>query len=599
MFAVQALFTANNWDQLETGGYVGPDSYMRMLRVEKLFDGAGWYDRASERTNAPYGEMLPWGRPLDAVLVGLTAAIAPFTDLRTAIYGAGLAIGPLITLLMIPLWSWGTRPFIGGGTYLMIFVLTPFATFVMLNLQIGRPDHHGFLALMFMAQLCTAFRLATGNGGGRTAFLMGLAGGVMVWASIMGLIAQIAFSLVLALRFLRNGGAGAREIFLYGAGLVLIFTIAVPLESPPSGLLTVSVEKLSVVQWTLAAVAALTWWGIGRYFQRHPDPTVRTRVGALLLGAAVPLGLMAVLFPDFFLGPTASYDPEAVAFFFVWVAELQPLVPTGMATLSKLVIYLGPVFIALGYIANDYRKAPVDRRAVYDVVLVGFLVYIPMALMARRFAMYAQVLALVPWALALAAIMGWTRTVKMGLGQVLVRGLSVMAAMIGPLVLSVAVDRLATPPRPDSTIQEWVAIGDFLTTYAGATGGGRDAPEILFTYQLQGPEMAWRTPYSVVGAPYGNIDSIRDTYAIFDARTDADARRVIERRGIDLVLYCQAERDNAYYRVEAAGSLLSRIEADRVPDWLEPIALPGDLAARFKLYRVRRDAAKHSGTTSA
>src|SRR5437868_1945578 len=44
------------------------DSYMRVLRVVDLHEKRNWYNSHFDRTNAPYGETLHWGRPLDAVL---------------------------------------------------------------------------------------------------------------------------------------------------------------------------------------------------------------------------------------------------------------------------------------------------------------------------------------------------------------------------------------------------------------------------------------------------------------------------------------------------------------------------------------------------
>ena len=58
-----------------------------------------------------------------------------------------------------------------GGTYLMILVLTPLAFALSFNVYMGRADHHGFLALLFMVQLCTAFRMSAGYAGKHAALL--------------------------------------------------------------------------------------------------------------------------------------------------------------------------------------------------------------------------------------------------------------------------------------------------------------------------------------------------------------------------------------------------------------------------------------------
>jgi hypothetical protein len=79
-----------------------------------------------------------------------------------------------------------------------------------------------------------------------------------------------------------------------------------------------------------------------------------------------------------------------------------------------------------------------------------------------------------------------------------------------------------------------------------------------------GPEILWRTGFSVVGAPYEIAPAIADS-ARFEAGTAA-ARQILARRHIDYVLTCGARAD--------AGDL-----------GLVPLdfAAPG-----FRLYRVAR-----------
>jgi len=593
VLVAQLIYAVAASDRIAARGFLGPDSYMRMLRIEKLFGGAGWYDRISERTNAPYGESLPWGRPLDIVLVGLAAIVAPFTDARTAVYAAGLAVAPLIAFLMIAVWSWGTRSFLGTGAFLAVVALSTASPQILLNLQIGRPDHHGFLALLFVVQLCAAFRLATGAGGRGAAFVMGLAGGVAVWASVMELLAQIMFSLVLAARHLRGNGGAGRDFLFYTSGMALVLTVGLPIERPPADLLTVNAERLSIAHWALAASGAATWWAVHRYLRRQGRAiSVRARIGSLAVGTALPLGLTAALFPAVFLGPTSGYAPEAVAFSFARVVEFQPLFPTTLARFSEMLIHLGWALIGLGFIIADYRRASGERRMVYDILLTGFAVYIPMSLWVVRFALVAQVLALVPMAMLLARLMESAQSVRLGEREIPLRVLAVVAALAAPLALGLMVRPAGAPGAPPIASRpgaDWAAMGEFLTRYAPRSGAEAGPRRILFTYQFIGPEIVWRTPYTVVGAPYGNGESIRDSFAIFGAKTDEDAKRVIDRRGIDLVLYSRTESENAAYRGSGGpDTLLNRIENGRAPDWLAPVPLPDSLSRDFRLFRVVR-----------
>ena len=58
-----------DWFVLD-GRLIGPDAYMRVLRVMELAQGGNWYDAVSERSNAPFGEILHWTRPLRFAAAG-------------------------------------------------------------------------------------------------------------------------------------------------------------------------------------------------------------------------------------------------------------------------------------------------------------------------------------------------------------------------------------------------------------------------------------------------------------------------------------------------------------------------------------------------
>ena len=83
----------NDWLVLD-GRLVGPDGYMRLLRVIELAQGGAWDDPISERSNAPYGEVLHWTRPLDVILLLGRGLGAVFTDFQTALLVWAALFGP-------------------------------------------------------------------------------------------------------------------------------------------------------------------------------------------------------------------------------------------------------------------------------------------------------------------------------------------------------------------------------------------------------------------------------------------------------------------------------------------------------------------------
>lgn len=62
-FLFHAIIWAIHGSVIDAGRLVGPDSYMRLVRVEELLNGTGWFNDVIARANAPYGDQLHWTRP--------------------------------------------------------------------------------------------------------------------------------------------------------------------------------------------------------------------------------------------------------------------------------------------------------------------------------------------------------------------------------------------------------------------------------------------------------------------------------------------------------------------------------------------------------
>jgi hypothetical protein len=217
---------------------------------------------------------------------------------------------------------------------------------------------------------------------------------------------------------------------------------------------------------------------------------------------------------------------------------------------------------------------------------LGLLMFLPLAVDALRWASYSQGLTLVPWVLAArAAILSDPRLVVGG-RRIKLRPLVVLAVLVGHLFAAAAVTPDALASKIPKSECDFPAIARYL---ARTHRGGAD-DDVLLTYLFVGPQMVWRTPYSVVGAPYGNGAALRDTRAIFTATDDAAARALVAARGIDLIMICRNDRENALYRDDAGRTLFSRLEDGRVPGWLIRVPLPADVPAAFSLFRVGRGA---------
>ena len=59
-----------------------PDAWLRLTIVRDLYEGKGWYHHLIDRDNAPFGLVTPWTRPLDLLLLAMTAPLAPWNNAR-------------------------------------------------------------------------------------------------------------------------------------------------------------------------------------------------------------------------------------------------------------------------------------------------------------------------------------------------------------------------------------------------------------------------------------------------------------------------------------------------------------------------------------
>ncbi|MBF0129892.1 MAG: hypothetical protein HQL33_07850 [Alphaproteobacteria bacterium] len=584
LVGLQAVLAVTGWSPILSGRFADGDGYMWLLRVLDLHAGAPWYGAVSARTNAPFGESLHWTRPLDALLYAgawIGTAVAGF---RQSLFVWGALVSPLLLLLSLPVWSWGMRPLLDDRTFLLSVALFPLLFQLSLAFEVGRPDHHGLLAFLFIVQFAIAVRLAMGLAGMRAAAAAGAVCGLALWVSVESLLALASIGGGLAALWIARGGEHARHLAAYAVALFVALSIAIPVQVAPAEWTMPVYRHVSVVHWTLAGAGAAVWLGLAVL-----APRARAGRAGLVLGGAVLVGgVMAALFPRFFSGPFAEYDPAITAEFLSQIAEFESLLPRSRYTASMFLIYLGPPLIAISFALWRWRRADFGERGALLLFGSGFLVYLPMAIYEVRWVSYVEILSLVHWPMAVVAMDRLGRSRASVGGRVLARSLAAVVLIVGNLIAAAPLFASA-PSAVSPAVQggdrrrgcDWTAISRTLTERHALHPEER----IVLTYFFAGPELAWRTPYDVVGAPYANADSLGDTARFFRATQDGDARAVAERRKIDLVLLCAGYPDNRFHG-RGDGALLNRLLRGEGPEWLEPVPLPAGAVPVLRLFRV-------------
>lgn len=567
----------------EERALTGPDAYMRLLQVERLWLSGDWFDRVSPLTNFPLGETLHWTRPFDLLLLTGAAPLSLVLETpRDALYAWAVVLGPVLQVVGLFVLSWGTRPLLSDRAFVgaaLLFCLLPLAhgTFAP-----ARPDHHGLQLLIAFTQMMILLRALHGETVVRPLLAAGLVAGLGLWVSPEALLGILVLSLALGLLWLVHGAPFLAAIEHYFWGLALATVAGFLLDRPPGEWMTEEHDRISIVHVALTVSLAVTWAALAAVRPLR-DAGRGGRLAAGLAGAMVPALVMLALFPRFFGGPFVDVDPRLQAEWFDHIREVKPLLSAEPRTLGVLVLALGPLLAALPLALLRLRHASAAGRQDAVLFLVAMAVPLPLALAQARWAPYVEIGLLLPWVLVLVAILGWERPWPRLAGRpVPLRVPAFVAVLAGPVIVATGLLAGTPPAAGEGGACPWPEVAPEIRGLAEREGRTLG----LLTFVHQGPEAVWRTGQGVVGSPYQrNHLGILDTHSVLRATDMEEARRLLEERRIDVVVLCREGHERLRY-AEDGDSLFARLMDARAPDWLSPLPLSSAAAQAFVLYRV-------------
>jgi hypothetical protein len=265
------------------------------------------------------------------------------------------------------------------------------------------------------------------------------------------------------------------------------------------------------------------------------------------------------------------------------VREAMPLYRHGLTT--TIAIATLPVIGLIGYVVMVWRTRR-DGEAFGRWAAIGYAAALATILLVwqTRAAAASQLLA-VPGAAALGwVLIQWFQKQKSIFVRVLGTGAAFM--LVSGAIVSEASgfwedDKPATPGQQAINNANWRCPQiAFLRPVALQPRGQ------VLTFVDLGPRLVTLTHHDAVTGPYHrNAQAILDVMRAF--RGDAaNAKAIIDRRGIDYVLICPNMSESTIYRADAPKGWYAQLAGGRVPAWLEPVQLPGD--SPFRMWRVRR-----------
>ena len=602
ILAVTGIVSLRVFPWLAEGALFDPDSYMRLVRIEELLETGRWYDGSIPRSNAPFGETLHWTRPFDGILLALTALLRLFLPTAEALHYAGVSVAPLLLVVLCFVVSWTVTTLVGSRwqIYAMLALLGQLG--VMGYALPGRSDHHMLLLVLFALAVGLLVRLLLQPSSTVVAMSAGVALGAGLWVGPEGAVLAAVAIAALGVRWVIRG-MGSRDALFVTVGLAATIATALVIERPPSRILVVEHDRVSIVHLLPAVAAAFFWSVVVRFLRgardgRPSGPGARVeldrigrRIGVALVGGGLVLGAQALAFPTSFLGPTADVDPLLLDVWLSRVEEYGPFLrPDSGGGIGRLVAFLGLGVVALPFaVARAWRETEPGRREAWLLLASLMAVYIPLAILRVRFAAYPGVL----FAITIPVILARTEPLFERLdGWIRVAGRPILgvALIAGPLFLGAAL--MAAGGWSAGEIREVQAeasarcrVSD-VAPLLNLPRFGEAGPIVLTRIDL-GPEILYRTEARVVGTPYHRNDEGILDVARFMAATDPTvARAVVDRRDVDLVLVCGSAPSLADR--ESGAAFRSRLLAGDPPAWLRELPLEGAPGTGFRLYEVRR-----------
>jgi hypothetical protein len=585
------FFAFKNGAVLRDHGLVDTDSYMRVLRILDLYNGAGWYDTVTDRLGAPEGLSLHWTRPVDVlILVPALLAHAFGAPVDRAVYWIGASFSSVCHVLACFAAAWAAKPLWSspGHRFAALILLTNAAAF---GYGIfGRADHHTLLLLLTALMLGCMLRAALAGISLREqcrwAGWGGFCAGFGIWISPEMMVPIVPVVGTLGLFWLDApadrkhlpAGSALRDWAGPGAAFSLtmaaVILVAIPIEQPPAHWFAAEYDKVSIPYLVLP----LVWAAVFLLARRvQGGVALRSLIGALL--AAAGFGLILLMFPDLLLGPL-SVDPRLDTDFLDTVQEMRPLWPTSLGRLRNFLPMVGQsltAIVLLPFAFRAWRGGGGGKRwsallltMAFGFMLIGALMH---ARLGVELAASVAVICAGFFHLAEKKMAGRSRLLRT---PVLVVTATLLTC--GPL-LSV----LLLPRQPEGIGCPTAKLADWLNT---ARPGKGAAPIVMTDDFSYAPELAFRTHYRFVAGPYHRgAQAIFDTVDTMRDQTGETARAILEKRQVSLVIRCI---DVVVPRLHDPDHFNFYADLGRAkpPSWLTRITLPPDLSPHYRIYEV-------------
>ena len=569
LFAILMIY--DRWGAIQGFALSDTDDNLRIMQVRGLLAGQDWYDLRQYRLDPPFGADVHWSRLVDLPIAGLKLALAPLMG-GAAAERAAVTVAPMLPLIVA----------MGAIAVAVRRLVSPYAFAIGVGLLFCAPstramfsplriDHHGWQLAILSLALVALVDPKRARGGA----LLGIATALSLAIGLEMLLYLALAGGLVVIRWLRDPGE-ARRLATYGASLAggcsaayLAFA-SYANRAPLCDALSPVWLSAMIAAGALAVLLALL------SPQRWPVRLAAAAAAGALLAAA-----FAYFWPHC-LTRLEGVSPQAEELWLRNVREARPIYKHGFQT--AVVVVSLPIIGLFGYALMLWRSRK-DEVLLIRWASAGALALLGAALLLwqSRAGPAAQLLA-IPGATGLA----WLIIPRLlGNRHLLVRVLGTVAAfLLISGIFSQQAARWVKPEKPNPRLKPVNRANGLCPTLRALRPIARQPKGYVLTFVDLGPRLIAVTHHDAVAGPYHRNDEDIVDIALAFRGTAENARRTVERRGVDYVLICPGLSESTIYASNAPKGFYMQLNRGEVPAWLIPVTLPKD--SPYRMWRVAR-----------
>ncbi|WP_332698458.1 hypothetical protein [Devosia sp.] len=543
--------------------FADTDDAMRMVMVRDFLGGQGWYDLTAHRLNTPWGAELHWSRLVDLPLALLVMAFTPLLGMDGALVAAGYVWPMLLLALLLWVSALLAHRLVGPDGVLPALVLPVLSPAITAEFTPGRVDHHNVIILLTLAMVWTGIEALRRP---RFALLCGLCAATALAIATEALPTIAAAILVMGLAWVFDT-ARASAMRGFGLAFALGSVVHLAIFRPPARWLEAACDVISPVYVAVALV-------VGAVFtlaSLMPPRDAWQRFLLLAVLGLAGLALVVMAYPQCLGGPYGNLDPWLQANWIAAIVEARPWF-NNLFELPAYAMAVG-VPVLLGAIVVLWRLWRVrEGRAEWAALLV-FLGLTAVVMLAQ---VRGARLAVMPAMPAAAWLIVTARQRYLAAPRVpAIAGLVLSWLAFSGVVLSLLVTALVNVvPSRAQTVSEVRASKEPCLVPAAFADLAALPPERVMSPIDLGAHLLLYTPHEVVAAPYHrNQQGVLDAFHFFNDPI-ADARAILDARGIGLVVLCPGMPELQGISGKAEDSFVNLYAAGTLPAWLADVSLP-------------------------